>query len=410
MRDMTDPQLAEWYTSPPFKNRLNPLYGLLLCVMLAACSPGTGIDETPEPFLTGSNEVVYALASQPASFDHHVTESPQVGIVLRQVYDTLIYRESRTGAFVPGLATDWSVSEDGLVYAFRLREDVRFHDGTRFDAISVGVNLERIIELDGYAASLLGPYAGYEIVDNRTIRVLLSQPYAPLLDVLSQYYFGIASPLALSEVSTPRYQFHHVGTGPYRYVDFIPGRFVRLELSDDYTGGARIYDVETRNPPQRIEFTFQDDPQLRAEALATGDADIAGQLPPADARSLAVNAGVQIVPVPIAGQTILFLMNTQVFPTDDPLVRQALLSGTNRAEIQDVVFEGFAQPAWGPLSGGTLFYSRELTGAFDYEIQQSRELLETAGYEDTNQDGVLELDGVDLSVTILVQPGDRLEE
>ncbi|MEM6284402.1 MAG: hypothetical protein AAF787_19580, partial [Chloroflexota bacterium] len=75
MRDMTDPQLAEWYTSPPFKNRLNPLYGLLLCVMLAACSPGTGIDETPEPFLTGSNEVVYALASQPASFDHHVTES-----------------------------------------------------------------------------------------------------------------------------------------------------------------------------------------------------------------------------------------------------------------------------------------------------------------------------------------------
>ncbi|MEL6149829.1 MAG: ABC transporter substrate-binding protein, partial [Chloroflexota bacterium] len=382
-----------------------------MLLLLVACSSGGQVAESElEPSLTGDNEIVYALALQPASFDHHVARSPQVGIVLRQVYDTLVYREQRTGAFIPGLAVDWSVSADGLEYTFLLREGVTFHDGTRFDAIAVGVNLERILELDGYAAALLGPYAGYEIVDGQTIRIRMTEPYAPLLDVMSQYYFGMASPLALSEVSTPRYQFHHVGTGPYRYVDFIPGQFVRLELNENYTGGGSIYDVESRNPPERIEFIFEDDPQLRADALATGEVDIAGQLSPSAARSLAVNANVQVVPVPIAGQTNMFLMNTQTFPTDSAIVRQALLFGTNRAEIQDSIFEGFVQPAWGPISGGTLFYSRELTGAFDYDIQQARDLLESAGYEDTNEDGIFELDEVDLTVTLLVQPGGRFEE
>ena len=213
--------------------------GLLLAVALTGCASVPASSEAP-----AGPSFVYGLTLQPSGFDPHIHASSELGIPLRSVYDTLVYRDPATLDFVPGLAQSWTISDDGRAYTFSLRTDVRFHDGTPFNAAAVAANLDRITA-DETASQrskfLLGPYAGYEIVDEYTIRLNLDEPYSPLLDSLSQVYLGMAGPAALSEYGLERYQFHQVGTGPYRMAEYVPGDRLVLEVNPDYAWGPSFY-------------------------------------------------------------------------------------------------------------------------------------------------------------------------
>src|SRR5689334_13055968 len=128
--------------------------------------------------------IVYGLAVMPDGFDPHINSSYEMGVVLRSVYDTLVYRDPQTKDFVPGLAEKWTVSDDGLTYTFTLRKGVRFHDDTPFNAQAVAANLDRITNpatRSQRAITLLGPYDHYTVVDPQTIQIVLKSPYAPLL-------------------------------------------------------------------------------------------------------------------------------------------------------------------------------------------------------------------------------------
>ncbi len=243
-------------------NRLSILAVVLISIVITGC--GT----TPESRLD-VNRIVYGLTLSPSGFDPHIHQSSEIGIVLRQVYDTLVYRDPDTGAFVSGLAESWSVSTDQTVYTFVLKQGVKFHDGTSFDAAAVGANLNRITAPETRsqnALALLGPYSGFEIIDDFTIAIRLSEPFSPFLDSLSQFYLGIASPTALSAYSVERYQFNQVGTGPY--ADAIAAVFSstarRVGLWRSQSGTERAHDgsrhadqASTFRRPQRVS------PQLR---------------------------------------------------------------------------------------------------------------------------------------------------
>ena len=126
---------------------------------------------------------------QATRLDPHIHASSELGIPLRSVYDTLVYREPQLLGFVPGLAESWEVSEDGLTYTFNLRQDVTFHDGTPFNAEAVRVNLERILDPDTAsqkAVFMLGPVERVDVLGEYQVAIVLSSPYPPLLDSLSQ--------------------------------------------------------------------------------------------------------------------------------------------------------------------------------------------------------------------------------
>ncbi|MCB9451825.1 MAG: hypothetical protein H6672_10320 [Anaerolineaceae bacterium] len=384
---------------------------LFLTALLVSCAPDSS-NATTVPS-QAANRIVYGLTLEPSGFDPHIHRSSELGIALRQVYDTLVYRDPVTKQFVPGLASAWEISEDGLTYTFSLRQDVKFHDGTPFNAQAVAVNLDRITNPDTasqYAVFLLGPYAGYEIVDNYTIRIILSEPYSPLLDSLSQVYLGIASPAALAEYSLNRYQFHQVGTGPFIFVELVPGDRLVIRRNPDYAWGPSFYTPPAANAVDEIEFRFFTDPPTRSLALEGGSAQVMGELLPGDARALATNSAIQLLPTPIPGQPLQFIMNTLRFPTDNRAVRQALLFGTNRDSIIDAVYQRFSPVAWGPLAASTRYYTRDMVGLYSYDIGQARSLLASLGYLDTNNDGILEISGVDLTVDVLVPPWGLIPE
>ncbi len=385
------------------------MVGVLAFVLLtAACSPAASL-QSNEP----RNSITYGLTLQPTGFDPHIHASSELGIPLRQVYDTLVYRSPETQAFEAGLAASWTTSEDGLSYTFTLRQNVLFHDGTPFNAQAVGVNLDRITNPDTgsqKAVFLLGTYTGYEIVDDYTIRLLLSEPYSPLLDGLSQVYLGIASPAALQEYGNDVYQFHQVGTGPFRFVGYVPGNRLVIRRSTDYAWGPSFYQPVQANSVDEVIFRFFDDVGTRAIALENGDAQVMGELLPTDARALAANSDVRIAPANIPGQPLQFLMNTNRFPTDELGVRQALLFATNREAIIDAVFQRFSPVAWGPVSRSTQFYFGDLAGAYSYDPEQARALLAQVGFTDTDGSGYVDFGGLDVEVTMIIPPWGLIPE
>lgn len=378
---------------------------LLLCgiVMLNAATDALSTGEE-----SNLRRLRYGLTLQPSGFDPHLNAAAELSIPFQSVYDTLVYRHPETGQFEPGLAESWEISADRRVYTFFLKEEVYFHDGQLFNASSVGVNFDRITDPDfgsQRARSLLGPYyQGYSIIDESTFQIQLSQPYEALMDGLSQTYLGIASPLALANHSDGTYQWHQVGTGPYRLKNVIPGDQIVLERNPDYAWGPAFYATDNPNPIEEVVFRFYEDPPTRDDALVSGQVDFIGELAPVDVELLLGNSDIRIYPEAIPGQPLQFIFNLQRFPSSDRNVRQALLYGTNRTAIVDAVFAGQSPVAYGPLSAASEFYNAEVEGSYAYNLAEVERLLGLSDIRDSDEDGTLEQDGVPVSLKVIVPP------
>ncbi len=183
-----------------YKNKTLLLF-LVLSISSLASACQTSSDTMPT--------LNYGLTLAPSGIDPHLNASAELGIPLNSVYDTLVFLDPESSEFVPGLAERWEISSDGLRYTFYLREDVRFHDGTPFNAQAVQDNLDYTLNPDNHsqkAATMLGPLNQMEILDEHTIAFVLDEPFAPLLDSLSQVYLGMASPTALKQWGASEYQ------------------------------------------------------------------------------------------------------------------------------------------------------------------------------------------------------------
>ena len=389
--------------------------GILLvgCLLLAAIVGALALGGDDEPARNPGDAIVYGLTLNPSGFDPHIHQSSELGIPFFSVYDTLVYRHPQTLEFVPGLAERWEMAEDGLSWTFTLKQNVRFHDGTEFNAAAVAANLDRIMNPDvgsQKARVLLDAYTGYEIVDPYTITLRVSQPYAPLLDALSQVYLGMASPAALNANTNNSYQWHQVGTGPYMLDEFVPGSLIRLIRNEDYNWGPVFYAPDADGSLDTIEFRFYTDPPTRSLALESGEVDVVGELLPTDAELLAGNVEVDVYQVPVPGTPQQFFFNTRHAPLDSMTVRQALLYGTNRTEIVDAVYQGRSPIAHGPLTSTVMYYDPAVEQMYPFDLDQARALLASQGLAYTDNDGILEWEGEPLELTVVFGPWNQMPD
>ncbi len=379
--------------------RLTLLLFLLLALLTACGAPRPG------------GRLVYGLTLAPSGIDPHVNASSELGIPLTSVYDTLVYQDPATGQFVSGLAERWEVSDDGLIYTFTLRRGVTFHDGTPFDAEAVRFNLERITSPDlasQKARFMLGPFERVEVVDDTTVRIVLSEPFAPLLDALSQVYLGMASPTAVQQWGD-EYQLHQVGTGPFLFAEYVPGDHLLLRRNPDYAWGPSVYQHATAQLDE-VEFRFFTDPATRSPALETGEADVMGEIPPQDAVRLQQSSDFRIEPVAIPGASLMFFMNTTRPPLDDLRVRQALLYGSDRAAIVATVFRDMSPVAYGPLTAVTFGYDPSVQDDYPYGPAQAAALLDEAGWTDSDGDGLRDREGQPLVLDMYLMSWGYLPE
>jgi peptide/nickel transport system substrate-binding protein len=349
-----------------------------IAAVLAACALLAGACSSASP---QQNALTYGLTLSPTGIDPHLNASSELGIPLSSVYDTLVFQDPHSSAFVPGLAERWTISPDGLTYTFYLRHDVTFHDSSAFNAEAVRANIEYTLNPDNHsqkAASMLGPLDRVEVIDEYTVALHLKQPFAPLLDSLSQVYLGMASPAALAKWGSAEYQFHQVGTGPYRFVEYVPNDHITLAANPDYAWAPSIY----RQPHAQVEtitFRFYVDLATRALALESGEVDIIGEVPYRDAARLTATNRFQLYPIPVPGQPLQFLFNTRRSPTDDLNVRGALIEAVDRPAIVGTVFGSYSPVAQGPLSAVTPGFTSQYPFPA-YDPADARALLESAGW------------------------------
>ena len=311
------------------------------------------------------------------------------------MYDTLVVQD-KDGTFYPSLAEKWEMSADGKAYTFSLRNDVKFHDGTPFNAAAVVANLTRIADpatQSQKAVFLLGPYEGSDVVDEYTVRIRLKAPFAPLLDGLSQVYLGMASPTALAKWGD-QYQLHQVGTGPFKFVSYQERQSLVLERNPAYAWAPSIRGHQGPAYLDRIEFRFYADPATRLPSLLAGQADVMGELPTTDAQQLQSGPNASrfnLYPVAVPGQSVQFFMNTTLPPLDDVRVRQALLYLTDRQSMVKAIFGQWSPVAYGPLAAVTRWALN--APSYPYDPAKGKALLTGAGWSDSDGDGILDKGG-----------------
>jgi peptide/nickel transport system substrate-binding protein len=381
------------------RTRLRSLSTLFILVLIVlSCS---ACSKKPEDKST----IVYGLTLAPSGIDPHLNASAELGIPLSSVYDTLVFRDPETGEFVPGLAESWLISPDGLTYRFDLKQNITFHDGTDFDANAVIANIDYVQNPEHHsfkAVFMLGPLDDVREVDKHTVEFRLSEPFAPLLDSLSQVYLGMASPAALEEWGALDYQYHQVGTGPYRFIEYVPNDHLTLSRNPDYEWAPSIH----QNPSAEIEtihFRFFEDPATRALALESGEIDVIGEVPVHEAKRMTAGDNFTLYPISIPGQPLQFFFNTNNAPTDEVAVREALILAVDRASIVRVIFGEYSPVGQSLLGAGT--YGFSTASPFPaYNSGSAMKLLDDSGWLVAGDSGERRRDGLPFKLHIVAPP------
>jgi len=385
----------------------------LICICAILILTRCGAAGSPLSCRDDNNCLRYAIAADIPLLDPHLSDLPEAGMVFRQIYDTLLYRDSDSRDFIPGLATDWEVSPDGRQYTFRLRQDVKFHDGSQFSAESVARNIKRIFRSgsgQSLAKELLGPLHKFEVLDDHTIRLHLFEPHAALLDGLAQPFLGIASGEALASHDDLHYQYHQSGTGPFILEDYLPGERILLRRFDAYVVDPPVYAPLSGDEIDGIEFSILRDAEDDLLSILGHAQHVVDDVSPAAARNLAGNSRVNLLPVSIPGLAIHWLFNTERDHLVQPEVRLALLLASNRIAISNQIYFNTAAVAWSPLSESTGYAHSGFTNEFEFDLSRAQALLTEAGYADSDGDGILEFAGERLELRILAPPWGRLPE
>ena len=277
--------------------------------------------------LAGSADtLVVGLLSDPVTlFPHRATDLVSQAVVVN-VCETLVRQRDQQGRVEAALATSWA-SPDHRAWTFTLREGVRFHDGASLDADAVVANFESLHGTRGFpgTAQRLGPLV---------VGLLLDRPNAALLSTLSQPYYAMQSPRALSGGDTKA-----VGTGPFRLVDAHPG-LVELAAHPGYWGGA----------PQLRRVVLKRFPREEAlvTALLAGEVDVTAALGPKRVDELRKHPGISLDT--FTGLNLAFLSVNNDRPLlGDTRVRQALSRAVDRRAMVSRFFAGHGDPARGPL-------------------------------------------------------------
>src|SRR5205807_7240018 len=236
----------------------------------------------PAAAAPGGGTLVYGLGFDlDDTMDPQVTDFDSTIRVTLNVCEPLVW-EPTPGHFVPALAESWDVSPDAKAYTFRLRRGVRFHDGTPFGAEAVKFTLDRVVDpatKAGQSHDQLGPYDRTEIVDDSTVKIVMKQPYAPLLTNLNGY-LGIVSPTAVEKMGLAEFARHPVGSGPFMFKEWVPKDHVTLVKNPDYNWGSSYFKHTGPAYLDQVIFKIIPEESVRTGTLKTGETQIIDEVDP----------------------------------------------------------------------------------------------------------------------------------
>ena len=391
-----------------FKRLATILMAAAMMVSLVACTGDNG--ENSETPVTSGDDVVeetetnHITLAESWGFENFYTiMTPDVsasnfGITyyLSNFYDVLV--EYQDGEYVGGLAEDWTISEDGTVYTFNLRHDVKFSDGSDLTAedvakslLAVPINLGQYNGTYGRLSTIIEDAV---VVDDYTVEMHLTQPYYNALrELCLANPFGIVSSEQLNDDLTKKDTFETAtyGTGPYMYAGDNDGQTWNFESNPYYWG---------------------EKPDVKILALKNGEIDFVAGITNVSNESFVEmqnteGFGAKVDDKSFRTGYIGYNLSSSMF--GDEVVRQAITLALDKDAISESIYGGLYEKA-DTFFPKTLPYCDVEQTVYSYDIDRANQLLDEAGYIDTDGDGIREKDGEKLSSPFQYQAGSASDD
>ncbi len=371
---------------------------------VSGCGGDDGDDTTTDTKKGGT--LVFGTSADPVVLDGAYVSDGESLRAIRQMFETLVTTKLGGTDIEPELATEFTADEAGTAWTFKLREGVKFHDGTAFDAESVCFNFNRWYNFTGVQASesvsyywvtVFGGFAknadpatkslfkSCEAKDEHTAVVNLTSPSSSFLAGLALPSFSIASPKALKDFAAdkvsgtgdaPKFEGtfgteHPVGTGPFKLESWVPKDKLTLVRNEDYWGKKAILD--------KVIFKPIADGPARRQALEAGDIQAYDFVDPSDADALKT-AGFQILERP-AFNVGYVGFNQAKPPMDNPKIRQAIAHALNREALVKAKYPAGSEVAKEFMPPELFGYADDVP-AYDYNVDKAKALIAESGVKD----------------------------
>ncbi|MBI4278110.1 MAG: hypothetical protein HY660_06605 [Armatimonadetes bacterium] len=315
--------------------------------------------------------LVVGVDSDPLTLDTRLTSPTQAYPIAQHICDPLTFRKTN-GEVIPYLAESWS-RDTAVVWRITLRRGVKFHNGEPFDAESAKYSLDCIVRPDVFPKttvqkrSWLQAIDRVEIVDSHTLRIRTKYPSRSLLSYLS--LFGMLPPRAARDLGE-RFGLQPIGTGPYRFGEYVPGSRLVLEANADWWGGR------PRN--SGITLRFLPEAATRAAALEAGEVVWINNLPPDRVPRIGNNPRLKVNEVMTTRIMYLYMLGSRA-PFNKVQARQAVNHAIDKRAIVASLLSGHGAVARSVYSPAILYFKEQ--PAYQHDKERVRRLLGEAGME-----------------------------
>jgi peptide/nickel transport system substrate-binding protein len=323
---------------------------------------------------SGKDTLTIVFQANQGTLDPHFAATNQEMLIIRNVYNALLKYKPDSIELTGDLATSWDVSPDGLTYTFKLRQDVDWQKGFgHFTASDVKASFDRVKnpETKSPFAGSISMLKETQVVDDYTVKMILSEPYAAFPHLLTNYRAGPIVNMKAVQQFGKDYDWNPIGTGPYQFESGVPKQEAIIIASESYKGTPpAIKRVITRTVP---------DVNAQVVGLENGRYDMLYLAPddPLVVKRLEDEGFVRsLYSRNLPSQ---LLMNVTVKPFDDLRVRQAIAYSIDRQQYVDLVYPGIGKPWYSPVPEGYSYVATDLP-RYDKDLNKARSLLAEAGY------------------------------
>ncbi|SIT72046.1 ABC transporter substrate-binding protein [Edaphobacillus lindanitolerans] len=349
---------------------------LVLSFVLAACTEGTAGDSESASDAKGEDgkqkdSIVIGFESDAATLIANSDVNYVTDAQIRSIYDPLIDRDGDTGEFVPVLAEEWE-NIDELTWRLKLKEGVKFHNGSDFNAEAAKFSIDYILDdaNQSFYKSRWSDIKEVKVLSDYEVEIITSKPFPSLIERIADDLL-IMDPVYVNDVGTEEASKKPVGTGPYEFVEWSRDNYLKLKAFEDYWAGpAKIKNVEFRYIP---EFS------TRLSAFVSGEIDMFKNVPVDSVEKIESDENSKIAETASARINYLALSTFSDGPMKDVKVRQAMNHAIDVDELLEAVLNGHGTKLTGPLSKINSGYTE--TDAYEYDPEKAKELLKEAGYD-----------------------------
>lgn len=353
---------------------------LALAAALSACSPGGTAPAPSESSATATpkwgGELVVATAFDIATYQGNYANDSMAPYMNMNLFSKLVNYDDPTKTIFGDLATEWTVSDDGMQYTFTLRDDVTWHDGEKFSADDVAWTYSDLIERgeEVYTYPYISSIAKVEATSPTEVVFTLHKPNASFLMQIADYFAPVVLPKHIYEGTDPLTNPANqspIGTGPFTFVEHVAGDRTVMKRYDDYFGGPAYLD--------RLIFRVFSNRATAIAAVRSGEVGYSAVSPAfAEAEVLGKTPGVKVDAVPAQiFQWFAFNMKNPILSKKD--VRHAIAMAVDTEQLNDVVYSGLATPGKTITLSHSTFTDSTATQP-SHDVDAANKLLDEAGY------------------------------